>query len=140
MPRSSNQTIAEIIGEVVTHAVAGVTARIRRDLGAAAVQARRADAARRGGRTGRRPHGRVRRKNLTNWTADNRARRVPKFVIEMTDLDTKKKIVAKFGDGATFQKGKPLPAPVSGKAARKEEAAASIVRAKPPVVRKAAKA
>jgi hypothetical protein len=35
---------------------------------------------------------------------------VPTFVIEMTGgLDTKKKIVAKFGDGATFEKGKPLP-------------------------------
>jgi hypothetical protein len=34
---------------------------------------------------------------------------VPKFVIEATGLDTKKKIVAKFGPNATFEKGKPLP-------------------------------
>jgi hypothetical protein len=37
------------------------------------------------------------------------ARRVPKFVIEATGLDTKKKIVAKFGENAAFVKGKPLP-------------------------------
>jgi hypothetical protein len=48
---------------------------------------------------------------ITKWVADHRARRVPNFVIEATGLDTKKKIVAKFGDGATFEKGKPLPKP-----------------------------
>jgi hypothetical protein len=37
---------------------------------------------------------------------------VPTFVIEMTGgLDTKKKIVAKFGENATFEKGKPPPKP-----------------------------
>ena len=42
--------------------------------------------------------------------ADKRARRVPTFVIEMTGgMDTKKRIVAKFGENATFEKGKPLP-------------------------------
>jgi len=43
--------------------------------------------------------------------ADNRARRVPTFVIEATGLDTKKKIVARFGPNASFEKGKPLPKP-----------------------------
>jgi hypothetical protein len=53
----------------------------------------------------RRPRG-----EITRWVADNRARRVPNFVIEMTGgLDTKKKIVAKFGENAAFEKGKPLP-------------------------------
>ena len=48
--------------------------------------------------------------DLTRWAADRRARRVPKFVIEMTNgLETKKKIVAKFGEGAVFEKGKSLP-------------------------------
>jgi hypothetical protein len=46
---------------------------------------------------------------MTRWVADRRARRVPKFVIEATGLDTKKKIVAKFGEGASFERGKPLP-------------------------------
>jgi IS5 family transposase len=51
-----------------------------------------------------------RRSDITRWVADRRARRVPKFVIELTNgLDTKKKIVAKFGSDAVFEKGKPLP-------------------------------
>jgi hypothetical protein len=49
---------------------------------------------------------------MTRWVADRRARRVPTFVIEMTGgLDTKK-IVARYGENATFEKGKPLPKPV----------------------------
>jgi hypothetical protein len=51
-----------------------------------------------------------RRGEMTRWVADRRARRVPKFVIEMTNgLDTKKKIVARYGPDAAFEKGKPLP-------------------------------
>ena len=51
-----------------------------------------------------------RRTDITRWVADRRARRVPKFVIEMTNgLDTKKKVVARFGADAVFEKGKPLP-------------------------------
>lgn len=49
------------------------------------------------------------RREITRWVADARARRVPNFVIEATGLDTKKKIVAKFGAGAAFERGKPLP-------------------------------
>src|SRR5512132_4208383 len=54
---------------------------------------------------------RARRGEITKWVADNRARRVPNFVIESTGLDTKKKIVAKYGPGASFEKGKPAPKP-----------------------------
>jgi hypothetical protein len=54
---------------------------------------------------------RARRGEITKWVADNRARRVPNFVIETTGLDTKKKIVAKYGPGAAFEKGKPAPKP-----------------------------
>ncbi len=54
---------------------------------------------------------RARRGEITRWVADNRARRVPNFVIETTGLDTKKKIVAKYGPGAAFEKGKPAPKP-----------------------------
>jgi hypothetical protein len=47
---------------------------------------------------------------LTSWVADRRARRVPNFVIEMTGgLDTKKRIVARYGENATFERGKPVP-------------------------------
>jgi hypothetical protein len=52
---------------------------------------------------------RSRRTEIRKWTADRRARRVPSFVIEATGLDTKKKIVAKYGANARFEKGKPLP-------------------------------
>ncbi len=80
---------------------------------------------------------------MTEWTADRRARRVPTFVIEATGLDTKKRIVAKFGEGVTFWKGKPLPAPKKAGAEDKSAAppvadGARQVRAKPPRVRKAA--
>ena len=54
-------------------------------------------------------HARARPADITKWVADSRARRVPNFVIELTGLDTKKKIVAKFGANTAFEKGKPLP-------------------------------
>lgn len=51
-----------------------------------------------------------RNEEITRWIPDRRARRVPTFVIEMTGgLDTKKKIVAKYGADVVFEKGKPLP-------------------------------
>jgi hypothetical protein len=53
---------------------------------------------------------RAARQEITKWVTDRSARRVPKFVIELTGgLDTKKKIVAKYGENVTFEKGKPLP-------------------------------
>jgi hypothetical protein len=64
------------------------------------------------GRAGRSARPSRRRSEITRWVADRRARRVPKFVIEMTNgLDTKKKIVAKYGADSAFEKGKPLPKP-----------------------------
>jgi hypothetical protein len=49
---------------------------------------------------------------LTRWVADRSARRVPIFVIELTGgLDTKKRIVAKYGENSVFEKGKPPPKP-----------------------------
>ncbi len=59
-------------------------------------------------RAGRRARG----AEITRWVADRRARRVPLFVIELTGgLDTKKKIVAKYGENVVFEKGKPAPKP-----------------------------
>ncbi len=53
-----------------------------------------------------------RRAEITRWVADRHARRVPTFVIEMTNgLDTKKKIVARYGPDSAFEKGKPPPKP-----------------------------
>jgi hypothetical protein len=52
-----------------------------------------------------------RRGQINRWAADRRARRVPNFVIDLTGLKTKKQIVAKYGDGVVFEKGKPAPKP-----------------------------
>jgi hypothetical protein len=65
-------------------------------------------------RTARVRQARPARSEITKWVADRRARRVPTFVIEMTGLDTKQRIVAKFGESAAFEKGKPLPTTVPG--------------------------
>jgi hypothetical protein len=79
-------------------------------------------AARKSGRHGagrlratRRPR---RRGELKRWVTDVRARRVPTFVIEATGLDTKRKLVAKYGANAVFEKGKPLPKPAAGSASK----------------------
>ena len=64
------------------------------------------------GRSGRRrANGRASRARgeISRWAADRRARRVPNFVIDLTGLKTKKQIVAKYGDGVVFEKGKPAP-------------------------------
>jgi hypothetical protein len=67
------------------------------------------------GRTGRRSRANGRpgraRGQISRWAADRRARRVPNFVIDLTGLKTKKQIVAKYGDGVVFEKGKPAPRP-----------------------------
>jgi hypothetical protein len=64
---------------------------------------------------------------------------VPTFVIKATGLDTKKKIVAKFGDNAVFEKGKPVPATKTGAGVSEAEVKTlpRVVKAKPPLVRKA---
>jgi hypothetical protein len=51
------------------------------------------------------------RAEIMRWAADRRARRVPNFVIDLTGLKTKKQIVARYGDGVVFEKGKPAPKP-----------------------------
>jgi hypothetical protein len=91
------------------------------------------------GATTSRPR-RARGEDLTRWVADRNARRVPNFVIEATGLDTKKQIVARYGENATFEKGKPLPAAKAAaeKSARTaaRESAARVVTAKQPVAHK----
>ena len=62
-------------------------------------------------RGGRAASARPARSELKRWAADRRARRVPNFVIDLTGLKTKKQIVAKYGDGVVFEKGKPAPKP-----------------------------
>jgi hypothetical protein len=90
---TAEEVVARISSAIARHVGDLVQARLRRELG----------------RNGAPPRRAPRRGDMTRWVADARARRVPTFVIEATGLDTKKKIVAKYGANAAFEKGKPLP-------------------------------
>ena len=143
MPRGSpNQSIADAINESVQSMVARVLPSLQRAFNAAVDARVRAELPSRKKRVPRRAASARRPPGITSWVADNRARRVPNFVIEATGLDTKKRIVAKYGQNAAFSKGKPLPPvkldhPKPGDAQPK---AGRVVKARPPVVRKAAAA
>jgi len=106
MPRSQTSSIESIIRDTADQVVTRVSAAIARHVGDLVQEGIRRELGHNA--VSRRPS---RRGELTRWVADNRARRVPNFVIEATGLDTKKKIVAKFGPNAAFEKGKPLPRP-----------------------------
>ncbi len=110
MPRL--QSIDDIITDAVSEAVSNIVPTIQRHI--AALTAQELDknlALKNGAKRGRGPSRRAQpRAEITRWVADRRARRVPTFVIELTGgLDTKKKIVAKYGEDAAFEKGKPAP-------------------------------
>jgi hypothetical protein len=110
MPRPARtESIDAILRDAASRVVTRVSAALARQVADLVQQgiARElgANGVRRGG-AGRRARGRG---EITRWVADARARRVPNFVIEATGLDTKKKIVARYGAGAAFEKGKPLP-------------------------------
>jgi hypothetical protein len=105
MRKRSDVSIDEIIRDAVGPVVAKAVEAIARAVGEqVAVQLEGTRVPRANGRA---KTSRARsRQELTKWVADRRARRVPTFVIELTGgLDTKKKIVAKFGEGAVFEKG-----------------------------------
>ena len=109
---SADEIILQAVESVVARASAGISRAIS-DIVASRIDAElKAHVARAVGKAGagrsRRPRGQG-RVEIDRWVADRRARRVPNFVIEMTGLKTKKQIVARFGDGATFEKGKPAP-------------------------------
>jgi hypothetical protein len=95
---TANAVVTRISGAIAQQVAELVKEGVRRELGNTNAVVRRG--------AGRRARGRA---EITRWVADARARRVPNFVIEATGLDTKKKIVAKYGPGASFEKGKPLP-------------------------------
>jgi hypothetical protein len=113
MPRPGSSSIDDVVRSAMEKVMRRVSAQIARAM--AEVAARQIDqditrALSKGRGRGRAGRASRRAGEISRWSADRRARRVPKFVIEMTNgLDTKKKIVAKFGEGATFEKGKPLP-------------------------------
>jgi hypothetical protein len=142
MPRGTADSIEAIIAAAVDGVAGKLIPRIQKALADAAATAERRKPAKSAAPRGRRSRT---RKDIAKWTADRNARRVPTFVIEATGLDTKKKIVAKFGANVTFEKGKPLPTVASNaeksvKAPKPAGAAAArLVKAKPPIIRKAAR-
>ena len=114
MPRPASareSTIDAIIRETAERVVTRVSAAVSRQVSALVQEGLERELAGKGRGGARRVEGaRARRRvEMTRWVADTRARRVPNFVIEQTGLDTKKKIVAKFGENAAFERGKPLP-------------------------------
>jgi hypothetical protein len=139
---ATSVSINAVIDDAVQAVVARVLPSIQRAINTAVDAHVRAGLAGRQVPRTRRAASSRRAGELTRWVADNRARRVPTFVIEATGLDTKKKIVAKYGANAAFAKGKLLP-PVKLESATKTDAqtkAPREVKAKPPIVRKAAAA
>jgi len=113
MPRFAQQSIEAIIREAADRVVENVSAAIAQRVGALVQEGLEHELPRAAGGRGRRAAGRRRppRTEITRWVADSRARRVPNFVIEATGLDTKKKIVSKYGPNVAFEKGKPPPKP-----------------------------
>jgi hypothetical protein len=114
MPRPA-ATLDEIVKDAMEGVVKRTSAAITKTI-ADMVAARLEVEIKKGlGKTGRGGGAKARstrpRAELTRWLADRRARRVPTFVIEQTGLKTKKAIVAKYGENATFEKGKPAPKP-----------------------------
>jgi hypothetical protein len=117
MPRkagrtSADEVILQAVESVVERASVGISRAISEILAARIDEELKAQVAKALARRGRPRKGSGRaapRTELSRWVADRRARRVPNFVIEQTGLKTKKQIVAKFGDNASFEKGKPAP-------------------------------
>jgi hypothetical protein len=105
--RSAMEGVVKRASVAIARAVAEMAAaRLDQELSTGVARARSARGRR--GALGR-PASRRPRAEITRWAADRRARRVPNFVIAQTGLKTKKQIVAKFGEGAAFEKGKPAP-------------------------------
>jgi hypothetical protein len=142
----ARRAAAESIDQIILDAMHGVVAKTsqaiqrRIDERVAAELKSSRPARGRGERVRTRRQGRRARVEMTRWVADNRARRVPNFVIELTGgLDTKKKIVARFGPGVVFEKGKPVPTPKMD-GANSVTPLAAEPKAKRPMVRKKAAA
>jgi hypothetical protein len=111
MPRpASSPSIDDLVRDALDGVVKRASVAIARTL--AQLTAERLEAelssevARARGRGSRR---RTPRGEMSRWAADRRARRVPNFVIAMTGLKTKRQIVARYGEGVVFEKGKPAP-------------------------------
>jgi hypothetical protein len=108
MPRPArNDSIDAILRSTATRVVSRLSTVIARQVAELVQEGVRRELGVNGSRrVGRRTRSRG---DITRWVADTRARRVPNFVIEATGLDTKKKVVARYGANAAFEKGRPLP-------------------------------
>ncbi len=107
--RQAMEGVVKRASKVIAKAIARLAAdRLEEEL-AAGVAAATSGRGRRTSRGGKGVRSARQRSEITRWAADRRARRVPTFVIDMTGLKTKKAIVAKFGDGVVFEKGKAVP-------------------------------
>ncbi|MFT3915954.1 MAG: hypothetical protein QM704_18180 [Anaeromyxobacteraceae bacterium] len=103
--RDAMEAVVKKASVSIARAVAEMAAaRLSEELEVGLSKTKGAKVRRAGGRAARPP-----RTEITRWIADRRARRVPNFVIDATGLKTKKAIVARFGEDAAFEKGKPLP-------------------------------
>ncbi len=103
--RDALEPVVRRASSAIARAVAQMTAaRLETEIRGGVARAVRT----RGARVGRRARPRG---DISRWAADRRARRVPNFVIELTGLKTKRQIVAKYGEGVIFEKGKPAPKP-----------------------------
>ncbi len=113
MPRSaatrSLDTLVRDAMEPVVKRASLVIARAVAQLAAERLESELEGSVARAGRRGRGGRPSRARGQISRWAADRRARRVPNFVIDLTGLKTKKQIVAKYGDGVVFEKGKPAP-------------------------------
>jgi hypothetical protein len=116
MARTTTAIIDDTIKNAITDAIRRITPAIQRHVATyAAEQLERNLAV--NGTAARRPKSAPRRRrargeDMTKWVADKAARRVPNFVIEMTGgLDTKRRVIEKYGENATFEKGKPCRSP-----------------------------
>ncbi len=119
MPRrtgraSAEDVILQAVESIVERASTGISRAIAEILAVRIDEELKAQVARAVGKGAKARGAQLRgapRAELEKWVADRRARRVPNFVIEQTGLKTKKQIVAKYGDNATFEKGKAVPKP-----------------------------
>jgi hypothetical protein len=113
MARHPGSSLDDIVKNAIEGVVERASAAIARSIAATVAQRLEAELKKVAGQGSRgrpaRAKGTRPRTEITRWAADRRARRVPTFVIELTGLKTKKSVVAKYGDGVIFEKGKPAP-------------------------------
>ena len=116
MQKIIHEAVSEMVAKVSLTMARTITEQIQTEFSTQMAAGGAAPAKRRGrpprANSGEETHKPARRAatEMSRWVPDKQARRVPNFVIEMTGLKTKKDIVAKYGEDAVFEKGRPVPA------------------------------